>query len=88
MFETGTPVELRPHSQVQMSYDIVDDKVFEQLKLDATQPNQLWHFGLPCCSFSILQHSNGGTRRKHSPEGNGSLPREVLGNELLRRTLV
>lgn len=88
VFETGTPVELRPHSQFQMSYDIMDDKVFEQLKLDATQPNQLWHFGLPCCSFSILQHSNGGTRRKHSPEGNGSLPREVLGNELLRRTLV
>ena len=56
--------------------------------LDAAQPRQTWHFGLPCCSFSIPQHSNGGTRRKDMPQGDGSLPREILGNELLRRTMV
>ena len=38
--------------------------------------------------FSILQHSNKGTRRRHIPEGDGTLPREVLGNELLRRTMI
>ena len=88
MFGIGPPVELRPNSHVHMSSDIMDDRVFKQLKKDASQSNQLWHFGLPCCSFSILQHSNGGTRRKHLPQGDGSLPREILGNELLRRTMV
>ena len=87
-FETGPPVELRPNSHFNMSFDIMDDRVFEQLVLDAAQPRQTWHFGLPCCSFSILQHSNGGTRRKDMPQGDGSLPREILGNELLRRTMV
>ena len=89
-FETGPPVELRlrPNSHHNMSFDIMDDRVFEQLVLDAAQPRQTWHFGLPCCSFSILQHSNGGTRRKDMPQGDGSLPREILGNELLRRTMV
>ena len=42
----------------------------------------------PMCFFSILQHSNGGTRRVTCPEGDGSLPREVLGNKLLERTLI
>ena len=39
-------------------------------------------------SFSILQHSNKGTRRKACPEGSNTLDREIIGNELLRRTLV
>jgi len=44
---------------------ILDDSFFEQLKHEAQQPRQLGHFELPCGSFSILQHSNGGTRRKN-----------------------
>lgn len=62
-------------------------KAFRQLKSDASLPDQTWHFGLPCGSFSILQHSNKGTRRKDNPQGNGTLLREVIGNEILRRTL-
>ena len=61
---------------------------FNDLLTQTKEPNQLWHFGLPCASFSILQHSNGGTRRSGNPRGDGSLTREVLGNELLRRTLI
>ena len=68
--------------------DILDDEIFEQLKIDARKPRQLWHFGLPCCSFSIIQHSNGGTRRKHLPQGDGSLERERVGNLLLERTII
>ena len=63
-------------------------EVFNQLLEDTKKPYQIWHFGLPCGSFSILQHSNGGTRRVSLPEGNGTLPREVLGNKLLERTLI
>ena len=48
---------------------------------------QNWHFGLPCSSFSILQHSNGGTRRRHCPEGAGVLQREIEGNIIFRRTM-
>ena len=66
----------------------MDDEIFEQLKIDARKPAQLWHFGLPCCSFSIIQHSNGGTRRKHLPQGDGSLERERVGNLLLERTII
>ena len=56
--------------------------------MDATRRKQIWHFGLPCSSFSILQHSNGGTRRKSCPEGDGSLKRERIGNKILERTLI
>lgn len=68
--------------------DILDEGFFNDLLTQTKEPNQLWHFGLPCASFSILQHSNGGTRRSGNPRGDGSLTREVLGNELLRRTLI
>lgn len=68
--------------------DILDGGFFNDLLTQTKEPNQLWHFGLPCASFSILQHSNGGTRRSGNPRGDGSLTREVLGNELLRRTLI
>ena len=67
--------------------DMLDNKVFEELKIEAKKPRQLWHFGLPCCSFSIIQHSNGGTRRKHLPQGDNSLERERIGNLLLKRTM-
>ena len=39
-----------------------------------------------CVIFCVLQHSNKGTRRWDRPEGDGSVERERLGNELLRRT--
>ena len=70
------------------SQDILDNKFFATLKRDAARPNQLWHFGLPCGSFSILQHSKGGTRRKNNPQGDNTLPREIVGNLILKRTLV
>ena len=87
-FMVGNPVEIKPNKHVGKSQDILDDACFKQLLADTKKPNQLWHFGLPCGSFSILQHSNGGTRRVTCPEGDGSLPREVLGNKLLERTLI
>lgn len=67
--------------------DILYDAFFEKLKLEASVRGQIWHFGLPCSSFSILQHSNGGTRRRHCPEGAGVLQREIEGNLIFRRTM-
>ena len=88
-FMVGNPVEIiNPNKHVGKSQDMLDDACFKQLLADTKKPNQIWHFGLPCGSFSILQHSNGGTRRVTCPEGDGSLPREVLGNKLLERTLI
>lgn len=45
-------------------------------------------FELPCGSFSILQRSNGGTRRKNRPQGDGTSACELEGDEILRRTLI
>lgn len=82
------PVDIKPHKIGISSQDILNKEFFEQLKVDATLPNQLWHFGLPCSSFSVLQHSNGGTRRKWRPQGDNSLEREIVGNEIFRRTMI
>ena len=81
------PLDFLNKGKIDPSQDILNDQCFNQLKLDAQEPDQLWHFGLPCCSFSVLQHSNGGTRRRTSPQGDGSLERERVGNEILRRTM-
>ena len=81
------PIDYLKKGKIDPSQDILNDECFNQLKLDAQEPDQLWHFGLPCCSFSVLQHSNGGTRRRNLPQGNDSLERERLGNEILRRTM-
>lgn len=67
--------------------DILNNRSYRRLRSEASLPNQAWHFGLPCGSFSILQHSNHGTRRKGIPQGDGSLLREVIGNKILNRTL-
>ncbi len=67
--------------------DILNNGSYRDLKAAASRPNQVWHFGLPRGSFSILQHSNQGTRRKVRPEGDGSLLREVIGNKIFNRTL-
>ena len=82
------PVEYMKQGRIIEKHNILNAKAFRQLKSDASLPDQTWHFGIPCSSFSILQHSNNGTRRKDNPEGNGSLLREVIGNEILRRTLI
>ena len=81
------PVEYMKGKRKVDSMNLLNDKVFRKLKRDATLPMQLWHFGLPCSSFSLIQHSNGGTRRVHCPQGDGTLAREVEGNLLLARTL-
>lgn len=60
------PVEYKKGRIKVDSMDILNDRVFKKLKSDAALPKQLWHFGLPCSSFSLIQHSNGGTRRVHS----------------------
>ena len=82
--KVGCPVDFKYGKTPQ---DLLDPETFETLKEDARAPNQLWHFGLPCCSFSIIQHSNGGTRRRSRPQGDNSLEREIVGNLLLSRTL-
>ena len=82
------PVEYIKLGKIDESNNILNNRTFRQLKIDASKPRQVWHFGIPCGSFSILQHSNGGTRRKSNPKGNGSLPREKLGNEILRRAMI
>lgn len=81
------PVEINNASNRLGSQDILDRNFFKQLLADASEPGQLWHFGLPCGSFSILQHSNGGTRRKSHPEGLHVLAREIKGNLILKLTL-
>ena len=51
-------------------------------------PNQYWHFGLPCDSFSILNvNLNHGTRSHLCPQGDGTLARETRGNEIMRRVV-
>lgn len=82
------PVDIKPLKKGIHSQDILNEKFYGKLKREAAIPGQLWHFGLPCGSFSILQHSNGGTRRKCCPQGNNTLEREIIGNEILRRTCV
>ena len=81
------PVEYLRHGKIVEEHNIMNAKTFRQLKHDASLPGQSWHFGIPCGSFSTLQHSNKGTRRKDIPEGNGTMLREVLGSEILRRTI-
>ena len=86
-FTVQTPVEIMQNGRVDPHHDILNDAVFERLCKDASKPKQLWHFGFPCGSFSILQNMNKGTRTKHRPEGDDSLQRERLGNQILRRTI-
>ena len=69
-------------------HDILNDNTFKQLCEDAKAPRQIWHFGMPCGSFSILQGLNKGTRSQELPAGDGSLSGEIHGNEILRRTVI
>ena len=83
-FAISRPVEIK----IDKACALLDNEAYQQLVADAKTPNkQLWHFGMPSSSFSILQHANRGTRRYSRPEGNGNLCRENVGNELLSRIL-
>ena len=82
------PVEYLKNGRIIEEKNILNTKTFRMLKEDAARPGQTWHFGLPCGSFSILQHSNKGTRRRYQPAGDGTLLREIIGNEMLRRTII
>jgi len=82
-----TPIDFKKGKRYNQKHNILNDACFDFLLEEARKPRQWWHFGLPCCSFSILQHSNGGTRRRHCPAGLGTLQREIEGNEILRRTM-
>ena len=81
------PFELMHQGRPLKDHDILDDNAFDRLCKDATEPNQIWHFGFPCGSFSQLQHLNQGTRTHDNPAGDGTVQREVVGNEIMRRTL-
>lgn len=87
VFNVLPPVELMKNGKVDPTQNILDDKVFAELCEAASKPHQLWHFGFPCGSFSIMQNMNKGTRSSDNPLGNNSLQRERIGNEILRRTV-
>ena len=63
------PLELMSRGKPVESQNILNDAVFKQLCREAQQPRQLWHFGFPCGSFSIMQNMNKGTRTKNNPLG-------------------
>ena len=86
-FHVDTPVEIIQRGKVSKQHDLLHNPTFERLCRDAKKPRQIWHFGLPCGSFSIMQNMNKGTRSSHNPEGDNSLDREKVGNELLSRTV-
>lgn len=85
-FRVDSPFELMQRGKADPNNDILNDKVFEKLCREASRPRQYWHFGLPCGSFSLLQNLNKGTRARKQPLGDGTVKREVLGNEIMHRT--
>lgn len=86
-FKVEEPFELIHRGKPNPNYNILSDAVFDRLCRAACQPRQLWHFGFPCSSFSILQNLNKGTQTKQQPMGDGSLKREKAGNEIMLRTI-
>eukprot|EP00438_Fugacium_kawagutii_P016231 Skav211918 [mRNA] locus=scaffold1200:96943:99030:- [translate_table: standard] len=81
------PVEIMKHGKPDPQNDILNNQTFRHLCEAASKPNQLWHFGFPCGSFSLMQNMNKGSRTADNPLGDGSVRREVVGNEILHRTL-
>ena len=86
VFRVLPPVELFQNGKPSQKHDIMNDSTFNQLIEDAKKPRQIWHFGMPCGSFSLMQNMNKGTRNASKPEGDGSLERERVGNEIANRT--
>ena len=82
-----TPFEVLRKGKYDPSGDILNDAAFNQLCKDACKPRQYWHFGFPCGSFSLMQNMNKGTRTSDNPLGDGTLPREIKGNEIMQRAL-
>ena len=80
-FKVLEPFEIMKKGKPDPSHDILNNVVFEKLCKEASAPKQLWHFGFPCGSFSIMQNMNKSTRCKNNPLGDGSPHREKLGNE-------
>ncbi len=77
----------RPGSY-QVSEDILDDEVFSTLVAAARDGiHKYVHFGLPCSSWSVIHHSNGGTRTLVSPHGDGSRANEIEGNRMASRVV-
>ena len=87
-FLVGKAVEIIQHGKVDPKHDILVDDTFKKLCLEARQPRQFWHFGLPCGSFSTMQQMNNGTRTAQCPEGDGTLDREIKGNKIAERTFI
>lgn len=87
-FNVGSPLELIQKGRESPEHDLLNDDTFHKLCADAAKPRQIWHFGLPCNSFSLMQNMNHGTRTSDHPEGAGTLAREIRGNELARRTFL
>ena len=84
----NVPIDCHSLDSYRRDMDILRDDVMEELLRKARRPRQYWHLGIPCDSFSIANvNMNAGTRSSDLPEGNGSLAREILGNELLSRGL-
>lgn len=81
------PFEIMNKGKPQLGGDILHDATFEQLCKDACRPRQYWHFGFPCGSFSLMQNMNKGSRSKDRPLGNGTIAREIKGNEIMHRTI-
>ena len=88
VFDVEAPVEIKQHGKLCRDHDILCDKTFARLCKDAAHGKQMWHFGLPCSSFSLMQNMNGGTRTAERAEGDGSLQRERIGNEIASRVVV
>eukprot|EP00438_Fugacium_kawagutii_P028648 Skav214648 [mRNA] locus=scaffold1660:52599:54713:- [translate_table: standard] len=81
------PFEVYRKGKYNSAGDILDDHSFNQLCKDACRPRQYWHFGFPCGSFSLMQNMNKGTRSRDNPLGTGKLKREIIGNEIMHRTI-
>ena len=87
-FEVGLPVEILQHGKASLDHDVLCDKTFARLCKDAAHGKQIWHFGLPCSSFSLMQNMNGGTRTTEKAEGDGTLERERIGNVIAARVVM
>ena len=70
----------------QPEHDLTKAPVIKRLRdLAAAAPApgvpNVWQFGSPCTTYCDFQLLNGGTRTHARPEGDGSRPDELLGNQ-------
>ncbi len=83
-FDVEPPMDAYPKRGMYVSgHDLSRPQVVARLRrLIKAGSLSFVHFGLPCSSWGSLGRLNGGSRRKHCPQGDGRLAREVLGNAL------